>query len=281
MGRMKYTNEIIQKIEEYCLDKPCAYETRPFGELPICYRVGGKIFAQFSPKKDWFKITLKKNPDAADFYRQAYPDVVVRGYHCPPVQQPYWNTIDLNRFDIEQLYKMIDEAYEEIVEKLTKKEQRRLPELAKVQFEKIDRANEDFERLCDELDANLDEIVGNTFDRSDYVAYNQLDDIHDIILAYLDGVAVAGGSYKFYDEETMELKRVFTEKKVRGMGLGKELLRRLEADARIQGYRYAILESGEPLVEAMVLYRKMGYKVIPNYGQYVDMPDSICMKKRL
>lgn len=113
------------------------------------------------------------------------------------------------------------------------------------------------------------------------MAYNQLDDIHDIILAYLDGVAVAGGSYKFYDEETMELKRVFTEKKVRGMGLGKELLRRLEADARIQGYRYAILESGEPLVEAMVLYRKMGYKVIPNYGQYVDMPDSICMKKRL
>ena len=44
---------------------------------------------------------------------------------------------------------------------------------------------------------------------------------------------------------------------------------------------YLILESGEPLVAAMALYRKIGYKVIPNYGQYKDMPDSICMRKEL
>lgn len=48
-----------------------------------------------------------------------------------------------------------------------------------------------------------------------------------------------------------------------------------------QDYRYLILESGEPLVAAMALYRQIGYKVIPNYGQYKDMPDSICMKKEL
>ena len=85
-----------QEIHDYCMAKPCAYETRPFGEYPICYRLAGKIFAQLTPKEDWFKVTLKTNPDAADFYRRAYPDVVVRGYHCPPVQQPYWNTIDLD-----------------------------------------------------------------------------------------------------------------------------------------------------------------------------------------
>lgn len=51
--------------------------------------------------------------------------------------------------------------------------------------------------------------------------------------------------------------------------------------AREQGYRYLILESGEPLVAAMALYRKLGYEIIPNYGQYKDMPDSICMKKKL
>lgn len=39
-------------------------ETQPFGEYPICYRLAGKIFAQFSPREDWFKITLKTNPDA-------------------------------------------------------------------------------------------------------------------------------------------------------------------------------------------------------------------------
>lgn len=54
-----------------------------------------------------------------------------------------------------------------------------------------------------------------------------------------------------------------------------------ENTAREQGYRYLILESGAPLVAAMALYRKIGYKVIPNYGQYKDMSDSICMKKEL
>lgn len=59
------------------------------------------------------------------------------------------------------------------------------------------------------------------------------------------------------------------------------LMEQLENAARKKGYRYLILESGEPLVAAMALYKKIGYKIIPNYGQYKDMPDSICMKKKL
>ena len=55
----------------------------------------------------------------------------------------------------------------------------------------------------------------------------------------------------------------------------------LEGAARDQGSRYLILESGEPLVAAMALYRKIGYAIISNYGQYKDMPDSICIKKKL
>ena len=55
----------------------------------------------------------------------------------------------------------------------------------------------------------------------------------------------------------------------------------LEERAKNKGYKYLILESGEPLAAAMSLYRKIGYKVIPNYGQYKDMPDSVCMKKEL
>lgn len=42
-----------------------------------------------------------------------------------------------------------------------------------------------------------------------------------------------------------------------------------------------ILESGEPLTAAMRLYRSMGYEVIPNYGPYVGMPESVCMEKKL
>jgi len=55
----------------------------------------------------------------------------------------------------------------------------------------------------------------------------------------------------------------------------------LETRAREKGFKYLILKSGEPLVAAMALYKNIGYKMIPNYGQYKDMPDFVCMKKKL
>lgn len=269
------------KIHDYCMAKPCAYESRPFGELPICYRVAGKIFAQLSTNPDWFKITLKTNPEAAYFYRQTYPGIVVRGYHCPASQQPYWNTIELDHFSESILYQMLDEAYAETVCRLPKKEQAKLPLIAEYRFVKTNGDSEVFATLCQKLDENLDEIVGNKFDRTQYAKFNLPDAIHDVILVYHGEDAVGCGSYKFYDDETVELKRIYLSPSCRGKGLSKELLRRLEADARIAGFRYAILESGEPLANAMALYKKMGYKIIPNYGQYVDMPASVCMSKKI
>ena len=44
----------------------------------------------------------------------AYPEKVVRGYHCPPVQQPYWNTIFLDDFPGDVLKDMIDLAYDTV-----------------------------------------------------------------------------------------------------------------------------------------------------------------------
>lgn len=75
----------------------------PFGDIPICYKLEGKIFAQIYPNQEDFKITLKCTADAGQFYRQVYSGVVVRGYHCPPVQQPYWNTVYLEDFPDEEL----------------------------------------------------------------------------------------------------------------------------------------------------------------------------------
>lgn len=102
------------QIRAYCLSKPGAYEDHPFGEWPVCYKVKGKIFAQIYPDK----VTLKCTAFSGDTLRQAYPGIVVRGYHCPPVQQPYWNTIDLARFPPEELPHMIDHAYETVLSKL-------------------------------------------------------------------------------------------------------------------------------------------------------------------
>lgn len=106
-----------EAIKAYCLQKPGAVEAYPFGEFPVCYKVGGKIFAQIYPDK----ITVKCTAFSGQAFRQAYPDAVVRGYHCPPVQQPYWNTIWLDRFPGEELPMMIDHAYETVVSGLSRR----------------------------------------------------------------------------------------------------------------------------------------------------------------
>lgn len=116
------------KILEYCLNKKGAYEDFPFGEIPICVKINNKIFAQIYPNSHDYKITLKCNPDSANFYRQIYPEIVTRGYHCPPVQQPFWNTIDLNHIPEEELLNMIDHAYEQVFLSFSKKIQKELIE---------------------------------------------------------------------------------------------------------------------------------------------------------
>ena len=104
-------------IPAYCLSKPKAVETYPFGEVPICYKINGKIFAQLYPDK----ITVKCTRFAGELFRQQYPGIVVRGYHCPPVQQPYWNTVALENFPAEELRYMIDHAYETVLAGFSKK----------------------------------------------------------------------------------------------------------------------------------------------------------------
>lgn len=118
----------VEKIKEYCLSKHKACETYPFGDVPICYKLNGKVFAQIYPYEWDYKITLKCTADAGEFYRTVYPGKVVRGYHCPPVQQPYWNTIYLDGFPDDELLNMIDLAYETVFKSFSKRVQKELLE---------------------------------------------------------------------------------------------------------------------------------------------------------
>jgi predicted DNA-binding protein (MmcQ/YjbR family) len=112
------TDEIIQ----YCLSKKAAYLDFPFGELPICVKVGKRLFAQLYPKPGDYKVTLNCDRAMGEIYRARYPGTVVRGYHCPPIQQPYFSTVYLNRgIPEDELKLMIDHSYCVVVGKLPKK----------------------------------------------------------------------------------------------------------------------------------------------------------------
>jgi len=47
------------------------------------------------------------------------------------------------------------------------------------------------------------------------------------------------------------------------------------------GYKNCILETGKRQVDAVQFYHKCNYKVIPNYGQYANMENSVCFSKSI
>ena len=148
-----------------------------------------------------------------------------------------------------------------------------------MEFIYTDGRNDDFVMLCHKLDEYLNEIVGGEKQRKEYVQYNALEDIHDVILIYDDKRPIACAGFKLYDGDIAEVKRVFLTTEYRGKGISKQLMSALEDKAKRKGYSSLILETGRPLTSAMGLYQKIGYRIVDNYGQYKEMRESICMRK--
>ena len=122
-----------EKIIEYCLKKRGAYLDYPFDAVTPVVKVKpksqekGRIFAQVFMLKGEPKATFNCTPQSAEFYRNIYPGAVVRGWHCPPVQQPHFNTVSLDgAVPDEEILRMIDHAYDVVVAKYPKYIQREL-----------------------------------------------------------------------------------------------------------------------------------------------------------
>ncbi len=79
----------------------------------------------------------------------------------------------------------------------------------------------------------------------------------------------------------IELKRVFVHTEYQGRGIGSELVSLLMEWAVELRYKKMVLETGELLAESCAVYKRLGFQVIPNYGPYEDMPESLCMAKDL
>lgn len=137
-----------------------------------------------------------------------------------------------------------------------------------------------FIELCRELDHFLNETVG-VEEQSEYNQYNTLEDIHNVVLLIENEKAVACGSCKEFEEGVAEIKRVFVKKEYRRRGFSRTLIDVIESEARNNGYKSLVLETGNQLKVAFKMYQSMGYEVTDNFGQYENMPDSICMKKTL
>jgi GNAT superfamily N-acetyltransferase len=150
-----------------------------------------------------------------------------------------------------------------------------------LRFEYTDTVSPDFLLLCGELDLSLNEQVGGEKNRSEYIQLNHLKDIKDVIIAYDNDIPVGCASFKQFDEECAEVKRVFLREDYRGMGISKKLMELIETYAKEKGFQYLIVETGKPMTTAINLYQGIGFQTIPNYGPYKDMEGSVCMKKQI
>ena len=137
----------------------------------------------------------------------------------------------------------------------------------------------DFIELVKLLDLELAERDGA--EHSFYAPFNTISSIKHVVLAYDHDKPLGCGAMKAYEPGTMEIKRMYMLPEARGKGIAAEILTALEVWAKELTITRCILETGHKQPEAIALYTKRGYRVIRNYGQYADVPSSVCFEKKL
>ena len=146
-----------------------------------------------------------------------------------------------------------------------------------VKLVRTNSGNNDFIKLISLLDNELNERYGKEQDQ--YNQYNTLESIKNVVIAYDNKTSIGCGSFKEFDSDTVEIKRMYLKNDKRGSGAATQILDELEKWAAELGYTKSVLETGKGQPDAIKFYAKCGYKVMENFGQYKGMPLSLCMSK--
>lgn len=136
-----------------------------------------------------------------------------------------------------------------------------------------------FQQLVIELDKEL--AIRDGDEHAFYDQFNKITTIKHVILVYEEDKAVGCGALKEYNADRMEIKRMYVPLDKRGQGIASLIVQALESWAKELGYSKCILETGVNQPEAIRLYKKNNYTIIPNYGQYAGMVNSVCFQKAL
>jgi putative acetyltransferase len=102
----------------------------------------------------------------------------------------------------------------------------------------------------DGIDADLDDIESNYINRGG--VFEILEDKSGEILGTV-------GLFPL-DKETIELRKMYFDKRLRGRGIGKKTLERMIETARRLGYKTIHLETASVLKAAIGLYKKYGFQ---------------------
>jgi ribosomal protein S18 acetylase RimI-like enzyme len=87
------------------------------------------------------------------------------------------------------------------------------------------------------------------------------------LVARRDGAPIACGGLKLHGTGPAEIKRVWVDSEARGLGLARRLVDELEGRARAAGAPAVQLDTNRTLVEAIAMYRKLGYTEVEPFNE--------------
>lgn len=146
-----------------------------------------------------------------------------------------------------------------------------------IRFVRATFENKDFQKLAAALEADL--RIRDGSEHACYTALNKADSLPFVVVAYDDEIPVGCGALRPFSDQSMEVKRMYVAPGQRGKGIASGILLELEREAQALHFSRCVLETGKNQPEAIGLYLKSGYKVIPNFGQYENSGNSICFEK--
>lgn len=148
-----------------------------------------------------------------------------------------------------------------------------------IHYQRTNNSNSHFNELVTLLDTDLDRRYGVV--QQEYSGFNRTATIEQVVIAYNDDFPAGCGGLRRFNDDIVEIKRMFVKTEFRGSGMASGILRELEKWALELGYREARLETGIQQPEAIRFYEKSGFVVIENFGPYQGNDNSLCMAKKL
>jgi putative acetyltransferase len=148
-----------------------------------------------------------------------------------------------------------------------------------ISIERTNSNDPNFQELVKLLDLELQERDGE--EHVFYAALNKTNTLNYVVVAYDENEPIGCGALRNYSNDTMEVKRMFVPLHQRGQGIASTILAALETWCRELGIKKCVLETGKKQPEAIALYKKNQYNIIPNFGKYEGVENSVCFEKEL
>ena len=148
-----------------------------------------------------------------------------------------------------------------------------------IRIKQVDPTQSEVVELINQLDEYQESMYppeSNHLDSLDELSKTNV----DFLAAYSDSTICGIGAVKVLNDYG-EIKRLYVPEKYRGRGIAEEIVKELENCLIEKSIFTACLETGVHQLEAIGLYRKLGYSKTAPFGDYTEDPLSVFMAKKI